>query len=264
MTRTRATLAATAALCALSATGAVAQDFGPRDIGGTWERYPVLGGGMGSGVESEPGAPPPPPRAPQPPLKPDYVQAWRAEQEQIAALTASGAAPADAATRCIGDGMPGMMGAPFPIEVLVTDRPDGRQQVTVIAEAYNQVRRIYVGQDAPPPEDSEPRFAGNSGAHWDGDTLVVETTGVKPYVEYRGAPHSSEMRITERISLMDNRDYMQNQVTITDPEFLTGPWSWTFMYKRWADYEIQEYICEDDVWGATEGDAALSLDLGGE
>jgi len=41
-------------------------------------------------------------------------------------------------------------------------------------------------------------------------------------------------------------DFMENQVTVEDPEFLTGPWTWTWMYRRWPGYKIQEYVCEEN------------------
>jgi len=227
--------------------------YGPRDIGGTWERYPSQFAGLGSG-DNAPARPQP---VPDPPLKPEYYAEWRKAQDEAAALTAAGRPPATHYTHCIGDGMPGMMMAMFPMEVLVTG-----DQVTVIQEAYNQVRRIYIGEEAPPPEDAEPRFAGHSGAHWEGDTLVVETTGVKEYVRYRNVPHSANMRIIERISLLPDRNYMQNEITVIDPEYLTEPWTWTWMYKRWPGYKMQEYICEENLWGAGEdGTATLRIEL---
>ena len=39
---------------------------------------------------------------------------------------------------------------------------------------------------------------------------------------------------------------LENQVTVEDPEFLAGPWTWTWMYKRWPGYKIEEYVCEDN------------------
>ena len=53
------------------------------------------------------------------------------------------------------------------------------------------------------------------------------------------------MRITERMRLV-NDEILENVVTIADPEFLTRPWTWTWMYKRWPGYKIEEYVCEDN------------------
>jgi hypothetical protein len=237
--------------------GAAAQsptEHGAREIGGTWERHPAQFAGVGR----DPNAPPVPQPVPAPPLKPEHYGPWRAAQDEAAALSRAGLPPATNYTHCIGEGMPGMMQAMFPMEVL-----DTGAQVTIIQEAYNQVRRIYVGEGPPPPEDAEPRFAGHSGARWEGDTLVIETTGIKEHVGFRNVPHSPNLRITERVSLLPDRDYMRNEITVTDPEYFTEPWSWTWMYKRWPGYKMQEYNCEKNQWSADEaGAATLTIDLG--
>ena len=53
------------------------------------------------------------------------------------------------------------------------------------------------------------------------------------------------MRVTERMRLV-NDEILENRVTVDDPEYLTAPWTWTWMYKRWPGYKIQEYVCEDN------------------
>jgi len=107
------------------------------------------------------------------------------------------------------------------------------------------VRRVYLGAPALAPEDAEPRFAGQSTGRWDGAVLVVTTVGVKESVHFRNTPHSMKMRITERLRLVTD-EILENRVTIEDPEYLTKPWTWTWMYKRWPGYQIQEYVCEDN------------------
>ena len=44
----------------------------------------------------------------------------------------------------------------------------------------------------------------------------------------------------------DPPDFLQNEVTITDPEYLAGPWKFTYLYRRVPGYKIQEYVCEDN------------------
>lgn len=214
--------------------------YGPRDIGGTWERYPSQFAGLGS----DDSAPPRPQPVPDPPLKPEYYAEWRNAQDEAAALTAAGKPPATHYTHCIGDGMPGMMMAMFPMEVLVTG-----DQVTVIQEAYNQVRRIYIGEEPPPPEDAEPRFAGHSGARWEGDTLVVETTHLVEQVD-SSTPHSDQAKIVERYTLgiENGRRVITNEWTMTDPVFLTAPMTGV---KRWQELEggrLMNYECTEPQW----------------
>ncbi|HEY5666182.1 MAG TPA: hypothetical protein VIV64_05620 [Gammaproteobacteria bacterium] len=210
-----------------------------RGFNGSWERWPSRSAGLGSDVAPVPDelrvAP-----IPEPPLKPEYIDAWREGQAEIQRLTEQGLPPANNYSACIGDGMPAMMQGMFPMEVLETPG-----QITIIQEAYNQVRRIYLDAQLPPAEDAEPRFAGHSVGRWDGDTLVAETVGVKDYVQFRNVPHSPAMRIIERLSLVGD-EFMQNEVTIIDPEYLTAPWTWTWGYRRWPEYKIQEYVCENN------------------
>jgi len=107
------------------------------------------------------------------------------------------------------------------------------------------VRRIYLNAPAIAPEDAEPRFAGHSVGKWEGTTLVVTTVGVKETVRFRNVPHSMKMRVTERLRMVSD-EVLENQVTIDDPDYLTGPWTWSWMYKRWPGYKIEEYVCDDN------------------
>ena len=239
----RRAIALAALLCILILFGAtrfaMAQSNPPvvRGLNGTWEAYPQRASGLGSTSKASVPAPPP---MPGPPLKPEHLAKWQAEQTRNAELTRKGLPPVSSGMACLPEGMPGMMQGTFPMEFLETPG-----QVTVIQEAYNQVRRIYLGEALPAPEDAEPRFAGHSVGTWEGNTLVVRTVGVKENVRIRNTPHSMNVRITERIRLI-NDEFMENQITIEDPEYLTKPWTWTWMYRRWPGYKIQEYVCEDN------------------
>lgn len=210
-----------------------------RGINGSWEGYPVRGDGFGSGIQPKVAVKAPAP-VPEPPLKQPYIDEWRATQARNQELTRKGLPPPSTGMACIPEGMPGMMQVTFPLEILETPG-----QVTIIEEAFNQVRRVYLNEPALKPEDAEPRFVGHSTGRWMGDTLVIETVGVKETTRFRNAPHSMKMRITERLRLV-NDEILENQVTIDDPDYLTKPWTWTWMYKRWPGYKIEEYICEDN------------------
>jgi len=208
-------------------------------INGSWEAYPVRGDGFGSGIPAKNPVPNPAP-VPPPPLKQPYLDQWNATQAHNRELSQKGLPPPSTGMACIPEGMPAMMQATFPMEILETPG-----QVTIVQEAFTQVRRIYLDAPAVKPEDAEPRFAGHSTGRWQGNTLVVDTVGVKESVLFRNTPHSSNMRITERMRLV-NDEILENQITVEDPEYLTKPWTWTWMYKRWPGYKIEEYVCEDN------------------
>ena len=64
-------------------------------------------------------------------------------------------------------------------------------------------------------------------------------------MRFRNAPHSAAMRIHERMRRID-ADHFENDVTVEDPEFLTGPWKWKWVYQRRPNYKMYEYVCEDN------------------
>ena len=221
------------ALCAASLCASLAQaaPIAHSALNGAWDRYGT--------VKLDPRVTSAPPVT-SPPLKPDYKAQWEAQQKAAREADARGQPLFSGYTQCLPDGMPAMMMAMFPMEVLQTPG-----QITIIEEAYNQVRRIYLDQKQLPIDDAEPGFWGHSVGHWEGDTLVVNTVGIKEEVRFRGTPHSPNMQIDERIRLLSH-DIFEDQVTVTDPEYLTEPWKFTWKYVRKPGYKILEYVCESN------------------
>jgi hypothetical protein len=225
----RPTLLRHIAALALAASALQATAQMPPDFTGAWERYRGAAGDA---------ATPPPESAP--PLKQPLLAQWQARRDAEKAADARGEPVATGYTRCLPDGMPSMMSGPFPFEIL-----QGRSQINIAQEAYNQVRRIYLDKPQARRDDIELGFYGHSVGRWDGDTLVVDTIGIKDYVRFRDAPHSDDVRITERIRLV-RPDILWDDITIVDPQMLERAWTVTFSYKRMPDYEILEYVCEDN------------------
>jgi hypothetical protein len=216
-----------------------AQQTSTPDISGAWERYGSLFGGpvRSPGQTNDPYLPPP---APPPPLKPQYRNEWQARVTAAREADARGEPLATGYTHCLPDGMPSMMAAIFPIEFLQSPG-----QVTVIEEAYTQVRRILLDRPQKALEDVEPSFFGHSVGRWEGDTLVVDTIGVKEYIRYQNVPHSPRLRMIERIRLVAP-DVLWDEITMEDPVTLEEPWTVTYAYRRMPDYTLLEYICEDN------------------
>ena len=214
------------------------------DITGSWERY---GGIFGPRTDAQRNDPARPPAPPPPPLKPQYLKEWQARVQASRDADAKGTPLATNNTNCLPDGMPAMMGAVFPLEIL-----QSRGQVTVIEEAFTQVRRIFLDQPQKAVEDVEPGFYGRSAGRWEGDTLVVDTIGVKESVRFQNTSHSKDMRIAERMHLVAP-DILWNEITMTDPVTLEKPWSFTYAYRRMPGYALLEYICEDNREYADQG-----------
>ena len=180
------------------------------------------------------------PAQPQPPLKPQYLKEWQARLQALREANAKGQPIADRVVACLPDGMPGMMSGPFPMEIL-----QSKGQVTIIQEAYTQVRRILLDRQQNAIDDVEPGYYGHSVGHWDGGTLIVDTVGIKENVTYQNVPHSKDMHIKERISPGPN-GILRDEITIEDPSILEKPWTFTLGYRRMPDYQLLEYVCEDN------------------
>lgn len=236
----RAALAA--ALFIVGAT-VEAQSAAAPDLTGSWERYRGPAGDAAT----------PPPEA-QPPLKPDLLAEWQKRRQAEREADARGEPLATNYTHCIPDGVPSMMSGPFPFEIV-----QSASQVNIAQEAYSQVRRIYLGKPQVTLADIELGFYGRSVGQWNGDTLAVDTIGIKDYVRFRDVPHTPDMRIKERFKLV-RPDILWDEITIEDPAVLEKPWTVTFAYKRMPDYEIIEYVCEDNREYADE-DGATRLRL---
>ncbi len=120
-----------------------------------------------------PGSSPPNggPRPPPPKLKGTYLAAYEKWRQEIKAKNGQVAVTQ---SNCMPPGMPVIAGVgQYPVEFLFSP---GR--VTVHFEAWMQWRNIFTDGRAH-PEDLDPTFQGDSIGHWEGDTLVVETVGIK-------------------------------------------------------------------------------------
>lgn len=191
-----------------------------------------------------------------PPAQPKLTPAAQVRLEAFRARQAAEGVSQEAQANCIPPGMPGIMRQPYPIEVLFTP---GR--VTIFAETYSQARRIYTDGRAL-PEDPDPFFNGNSVGRWDGDTLHVETVGFSEFAGDIGAgiPHGPKMKIVERIWL-EKPDVLRFETTITDPDVLTEPYVQQLAFRKEADWEIREYVCEENN-RLTSGEGGANIDLG--
>jgi hypothetical protein len=183
-----------------------------------------------------------------PPLKPEALK-----QVQNMVADEKAGRPFLVLNHCLPHGMPSwMLITHNAMEILTMP---GR--VTMLGEGDgNRMRRIYT-DGRPHPEDPDPTLHGHSIGHWEGETLVVDTVAIVPqaYIaisEAAGIPNNGDMHIVERIHLA-GPNILQDEMEITAPKVLTGPWKTTRMYRRYPErhYEITEGECatEDLVPG---------------
>ena len=157
---------------------------------------------------------------------------------------------------CIPPGTPQIMQMPYPLEFVFSP---GR--VTIAIETDSQVRRVFT-DGRPHMEDPDLTFNGDSIGHWEGADLVIDTIGLEPHTEIAaGVGHSDQIHIVERIHQV-GPDRINIATTITDPKVLTKPWTVTRPYLRHRDWQIQEYVCEQNNHDSadSEGRAGFHLD----
>jgi hypothetical protein len=163
----------------------------------------------------------------------------------------------DSWDRCITRGMPSMM-MPYRYNggFRIHQTPG---MVVLETEMIHESRVVYT--DGRPPLDSAiGQWLGDSRGHWEGTTLVVETTNYRDGIEInnplmnlavQGSPpgnrfwQSEEMKTTERIVRL-NDDTWLYEITTEDPKVLTAPFTVRYPMRNDPDYQIPEYACHED------------------
>ena len=88
------------------------------------------------------------------------------------------------------------------------------------------------------------QWMGDSRARWDGDTLVIESKNFTDRTAVGGAPHSTGLRMTERLTRIDP-EMIEYHITVNDPDTFTAPWTMRMTITQQPDYEIYEYACHE-------------------
>jgi hypothetical protein len=147
----------------------------------------------------------------------------------------------DPTTRCLPISPVRQWSDFFPQKIVQT-----ADAVFVLSEYMIQYRQIFL-DGRPLPKDPFPSFKGYSVGHWEGDTLVVETTGYKNglWLDLKGDPLTEEGRTTERIR-RPKFGRLEVQLTVNDPKAYTRPWSATRYLTLALDNELIEDVCNEN------------------
>ena len=160
--------------------------------------------------------------------------------------TLAGPTRLNGATFCADYGVPTVMSLPgaYPIEFI--QKPD---QLTIIYEVNNEVRRIYIGDRQVEPNRRLPSRAGYSAGHWEGNVLVVKTTDLLDAQDQTATPYSEQATIDERFSVEETngKKVLSYQATITDPVYYTEPIKTERKYQLYDGFIIP-YGCQDELW----------------
>jgi hypothetical protein len=132
------------------------------------------------------------------------------------------------------------------------NHPDPRKIVQtpaltlILYEAQAGIRQIFT-DGRPLPKDPQPWWYGYSIGKWDGDTLVVETTGFRDdvWLDVEGSPLTGAGKMTERFRRVDY-GHLQIGITVDDPKAYTKPWTVQVNQKVIPDAELMEFICGEN------------------
>jgi hypothetical protein len=223
-----------AALLATVASAAPLRAQAPPDLTGVWTDYveprqPTVAAGGQGGLA---------------PSLPFTDEARRKSDAYRKLVSATGDTPGGF---CLGPGMPSIIlgGATYPMEIV--QRPE---QITILYELHNDVRRIYFGVRNAPEADRLPFRNGYSTGRWEGDTLVVETTHLVEQVDAR-YPHSAQARVVERYHLETGAKGEQVLVidfTMADPLFYTQPVTGQKKWMAVPNGHLLPYDCAEEGW----------------
>jgi len=173
-------------------------------------------------------------------LKPDAVpfQPWAEAlfRERRANLSKD-----DPTGHCIPGGVPRADAVPYPFKIVPT--PDA---LLILYEAVLSFRQVFLDGRAL-PKDPNPTWMGYSVGRWEGDSLVVETSGFnnQGWLDNEGRPATDALHVTERFRRPDF-GHLAIDITVNDAKAYTRPWTVTLPLTLLPEGELIEYICDEN------------------
>jgi hypothetical protein len=157
------------------------------------------------------------------------------------------AASADPMHKCFMPGVPRLMYAAYPFQIA-----QGPAQLAILSEYVRTVRHIYLGRQKHLADIEF--WMGDSIAHWDGDTLVVDTANLndQTWLDSSGDYHSDALHVIERFT-RTSPDSISYEATIEDPKVFARPWKIRFplLQHKEKNFQVMEYECYAQREGPT-------------
>jgi len=166
-----------------------------------------------------------------PPYQPAAQKLWEERKKNPAE---------DPAKYCLPNGVVRMTNRPY--KIVQTSK-----LVVMLSEGNTHSYRRFFLDGRAHNLDLEPNsWTGDSIAHWDGDTLVVDTIGFndRTWLDDTGKPHSDELHVVERYR-RPSLDRLEIQYAIEDPKALMKPFNFTRVLTLITDRDLKEYFCTD-------------------
>lgn len=229
------------------------------DWSGVWE---LVGGTLFDRPTAEPGDA----RAGDPGARehPPYNAEWEAKYLENIARVAIDRFPDPITTCGVPVGFPRVMQVVDGYEFVVTPR-----QTWILTENGPNVVRIYTdGREHLADDLIWPTYTGDSVGHWEGDTLVFTTIGLRgedgTIVDRTGAVLSDQSRGTTRLRKRED-GMIEAVITIEDPVALTRPWTVTKTYRKFdGDVRIMDYACAENNRNPVDPATGRTLTLGSD
>jgi hypothetical protein len=213
----------------LAASAPVTAD-GKRDLSGVWmvsqtfsDGVPKYGGNLAAD------------------LKPDDAPRLQPSAEALLKERVENRGKDFPLARCLPPGVPLIQAIPVPFKIVQVPG-----MIVILYEAWTIYRQIFTdGRRL--PTDPNPTWMGYSVGTWDGDTLVVDTTGLndQSWLDMMGHPHTEALHVIERYRRSD-LGRMDIQITIDDPGAYLKPWTVTESSRLLPDTELLEFICNEN------------------
>lgn len=170
---------------------------------------------------------------------PPLLPAGKKLYDQRRAQLAKGDTSFDLSKKCKPIGFPRVLwdGQPFDMQI--------QPKLVFFGYTWNRNHRTANISDAL-PDLQVARYYGTSSAHWDGDTLVVNSGlfNDNTLLDSSGLPHSEDMMLVERYRPTNNGKSMEVRVQITDAKFYSKPWEAVATFNKVPDGRILENVCQ--------------------
>jgi hypothetical protein len=147
----------------------------------------------------------------------------------------------DPISRCQPTGVPAIGTIPLPYKII-----QAPNLIVILYEENSLYRQVFLDGRAL-PKDPDPRWMGYSIGRWEGDTLVVDSTGFRDagWLDRMGHPHSSDLHLIERFRRRDV-GHLEIDVTIDDPRAYSKPVTYTQRQSLIPDEDLFEYFCTEN------------------
>jgi hypothetical protein len=154
----------------------------------------------------------------------------------------------DPTANCWFPGVPRIMQSPYPARIVQT------HDYLLILFEYMTMHRIIPLDGRPHPANMEPSFMGDSVGHWEGDTLIVDTTNLKDapwtWLDTAGHQHSDALHVIEKFHRTPGSPKVDYEFTVDDPKMYSKPWSnarpLTALKPVPGLPDLLEYNCEEN------------------